>query len=96
MRTRDFYRILTHSGKAILLVPLFDLKTTYEDFSITTPEGRLEAFGQSDHVRKYGDDFIDRLKSVGFIAREVESSDFLDEHEIISMNARRKFFICEK
>jgi len=37
-------------------------KVTYEDFSITTPKGREEAFGQTDHVRIYGQDDVSRLK----------------------------------
>ena len=39
---------------------------TYEDFSITEPEERQQHFGQFDHVRVYGQDYGDRLTSVGF------------------------------
>lgn len=63
---REFYRVLKKDGWAVLLVPVADMDKTYEDFSITTEAGRLKAFGQEDHVRKYGRDYEDRLKSSGF------------------------------
>ncbi|MEO5603883.1 MAG: methyltransferase domain-containing protein [Cyclobacteriaceae bacterium] len=73
---RELYRVLKPSGFAILQVPIKDIfhgrviEQTYEDFSITTPEGREKAFGQNDHVRVYGRDFKDRIASVGFHVRE--------------------------
>ena len=70
---RELFRILKPNGFAILQVPLcqehngIKLETTYEDFSITSPEGRTIAFGQSDHVRKYEkNDYVKRLKDSGF------------------------------
>ena len=44
--------------------------TTYEDDSITTPEERTKAFWQWDHLRLYGRDYPDKLRSVGFIVEE--------------------------
>jgi ubiquinone/menaquinone biosynthesis C-methylase UbiE len=63
----ELYRVLRPGGTAILQVPLGkNMSTTYEDFSITTPAGRAKAFWSEEHVRIYGSDFKDRLKSVGF------------------------------
>ena len=42
------------------------LGKTYEDFTITDPKERQKHFGQYDHVRWYGMDYFERLKSVGF------------------------------
>ena len=42
------------------------VRETFEDFSMTTPEGREKYFGQKDHVRIYGQDCKKRLESVGF------------------------------
>ena len=68
---RELHRVLKSGGWAILQVPIdYNRETTYEDFSITTPEGRLKAFGQSDHVRWYGRDYKDRLAAVGFNVNE--------------------------
>jgi len=63
----ELYRILKPGGWAILQVPLSaTLKRTYEDFSITSTEGREDAFGQGDHVRIYAEDYKDRLARAGF------------------------------
>jgi predicted SAM-dependent methyltransferase len=63
----ELYRILKPGGWAILQVPLSTtLKRTYEDFSITSTEGREKAFGQGDHVRIYAEDYKDRLARAGF------------------------------
>jgi len=62
---REFYRVLNPEGWAILLVPMSGEKTI-EDPSITDPTERVRLFGQVDHVRMYGRDYIDRLLEAGF------------------------------
>jgi SAM-dependent methyltransferase len=62
---RELRRVLRPGGWAILQVPIVR-EVTFEDPSVTTPEGRLAAFGQSDHVRAYGRDYVDRLRAAGF------------------------------
>ena len=55
----EIYRILRPGGYAILTVPQDDsLEDTYEDASITTDKGRERAYGQSDHLRLYGNNFF--------------------------------------
>lgn len=67
----ELYRVMKKGAWAIVLVPIdLNRNVTYEDFSIQTPEGREEAFGQMDHVRIYGKDYVDRLKKVGFSVME--------------------------
>jgi methyltransferase family protein len=70
---QEIYRVLKPGGWGIIQVPLFHPlpETTYEDSSITTPAEREKAFGQDDHVRLYGKDYLSRLQSVGFVAEEV-------------------------
>jgi SAM-dependent methyltransferase len=64
---REIHRILKTSGTAILTVPQKDPPSlTDEDSSVTEPKERERRFGQKDHLRMYGDDFSDRLRSVGF------------------------------
>lgn len=63
----ELYRVLKPSGFGIFQVPQdYNRQQTYEDFSITNPAERKIHFGQYDHVRVYGLDFFDKLKSVGF------------------------------
>jgi SAM-dependent methyltransferase len=61
----EFFRILKPGGKALLAVPI-TVDVTYEDPDIVLPEERLQAFGQRDHVRCYGPDFLDRVAAAGF------------------------------
>lgn len=63
----ELYRVMKPGGWGILQVPMKNsLEKTYEDFTITDPKERQKHFGQYDHVRWYGMDYFDRLKSVGF------------------------------
>jgi SAM-dependent methyltransferase len=64
---RELKRVLRPGGTALVMCPVsYELESTFEDPSIVTPEGRREAFHQSDHVRLYGADFDDRLRAAGF------------------------------
>jgi SAM-dependent methyltransferase len=81
---REFYRTLKPDGWAILMVPIWrDL--TFEDPSIVDPAERLAVYGQMDHVRIYGRDFVDRLREAGFDVTITEASDFLSQQEIETM-----------
>jgi SAM-dependent methyltransferase len=73
----ELHRILCPGGWAILTVPQKDnLDETYEDASITTAGGRLQAFGQEDHLRIYGSDFVELLNAHGFSVRKIDETDF--------------------
>ncbi|MCK9224721.1 MAG: class I SAM-dependent methyltransferase [Candidatus Muirbacterium halophilum] len=64
---KELYRVLKKDGKAILQVPLaLNIQNTYEDRSVIDEDERENKFGQKDHVRIYGMDYMDRLRSVGF------------------------------
>ena len=63
----ELYRVMKKGGWGIFQVPMKNsLPKSYEDFTITDPKERQKHFGQYDHVRWYGMDYFDRLKSVGF------------------------------
>jgi SAM-dependent methyltransferase len=67
----ELRRVMKPDGWGIFQVPIdYNRKETYEDFSITSAEGRLKAFGQSDHVRWYGADYKDRLANAGFHVKQ--------------------------
>jgi SAM-dependent methyltransferase len=64
---RELVRVLRPGGWAIVLVPLdLERAATLEDPAIDSPEARLAAYWQADHVRLYGRDFPDRLSAAGF------------------------------
>jgi SAM-dependent methyltransferase len=74
---QELYRVLKKGGWGLILVPI-DIKReeTLEDSTIEDPNIRKEIFGEIDHLRLYGLDFIDRLKSIGF---DIKLDDYLKE-----------------
>ena len=70
---QELYRVLKPNGMGIFQVPQ-DLyrTTTFEDNSITDKKERTKIFGQYDHVRIYGRDYFDKLRSIGFKVEEVD------------------------
>jgi SAM-dependent methyltransferase len=78
---QELYRVLKPKGMGIFQIPQdLSLVKTYEDFNITSPEERSKHFGQYDHVRVYGKDYFDRLRSVGFTVNEVDYTKTLDNN----------------
>lgn len=78
---KEFHRVLKSDGWAALIVPVL-AETTYEDASIVDPEERFKAFGQLDHVRIYGPDFIDRLRESGFKVKLFNVVDVVPEDKL--------------
>ncbi len=70
---KELFRVLKPDGMAILQIPQ-DLSrtTTFADNSIVDPKERAKIFGQYDHVRIYGRDYFDKLRSIGFTVEEVD------------------------
>lgn len=68
---QELFRVLKPGGMGIFQIPQ-DLKreTTFEDNTITNPKERTAIFGQYDHVRVYGRDYFDKLRSIGFTVTE--------------------------
>jgi SAM-dependent methyltransferase len=65
----ELYRILSPGGWGVILSPVErEREHTFEDDSITDPKERTRIFGQYDHRRIYGRDYIDRLRAAGFEA----------------------------
>lgn len=80
---QELYRILKPGGMAILQIPQ-DLQRaqTFEDNSITDRNERAAIFGQYDHVRIYGRDYFDKLRTIGFKVHEVDYTAQLDAAEV--------------
>ncbi|MBM3178652.1 MAG: methyltransferase domain-containing protein [Bacteroidetes bacterium] len=69
---REIKRVLKPGGKAILQVPFFKPvpDKTFSDAAVTDPREREKLFGQSDHIRRYGLDYAERIRSVGLNVME--------------------------
>jgi SAM-dependent methyltransferase len=63
----ELFRVMRPEGTAILQVPIAGApRETVEDPSIECADERERLFGQVDHVRIYGTDYVDRLRGAGF------------------------------
>ena len=72
---KELFRVMKKGGMGIFQVPQdLNRDVTFEDNSITYPKERAKIFGQYDHVRVYGRDYFDKLRSVGFKVEEVNYS----------------------
>jgi len=95
----ELLRVLKPGGTAILQVPLNSGRNqTYEDDSIIDPKERARIFGQYDHVRVYGMDYFDKLKSIGF---KVEAIDYtakfsIEEIEKFRLPSAELIPVCKK
>ncbi len=69
----ELYRILKPGGWGIFQIPQ-DLSRdkTFEDDTITDKKERAKIFGQYDHVRVYGRDYFDKLRTAGFHVEEID------------------------
>lgn len=91
----EIFRVLKKGGFAILQVPIsYKLNKTYEDPGITEPDARGKAFGQRDHVRIYGLDYIKRLEKVGFTIEVIANLAAI--YPRFGLNDKEKIFICHK
>ena len=95
----ELFRVLKPGGLAIIQVPISSvLVETFEDSSIIEPEDREKYFGQKDHVRIYGTDYIKRLKKSGF---KVTAYDFISELNPFDVQKYallkdEKLYLCSK
>ncbi|MFK7002006.1 class I SAM-dependent methyltransferase [Flavobacterium oreochromis] len=70
---QELYRVLKPGGMGIFQIPQdYSRQTTFADDTITDPKERAKIFGQYDHVRVYGLDYFDKLRSIGFLVKEID------------------------
>ena len=70
---QELYRVLKPNGMGIFQIPQdLSREKTFEDNSITDRKERAKIFGQYDHVRIYGKDYFNKLRSIGFKVDEID------------------------
>ena len=70
---QELFRVMKKGGFGIFQIPQdITRENTFEDNSITDKKERAKIFGQYDHVRIYGKDYFNKLRSVGFKVDEVD------------------------
>lgn len=95
---KELLRILKPDGKALIIIPV-EREITFEDPSVTEPAERLRIFGQRDHVRIYGADFINRLIKSGFKVKTYLPNDIFSEDQQIKYGIKiesDRLYICSK
>ncbi len=80
---QELFRVLKPEGMGIFQIPQdLSREITFEDDTITDKKERAKIFGQYDHVRVYGRDYFDKLRSTGFKVREINYTTVLSQDEI--------------
>lgn len=96
---REIDRVLTPNGIAILQTPYSRLlQSTWEDAGLSSPEARLHAYGQEDHVRLYGRDIFERF-TIGSLAPEIGTHEKLlpeMDAERFGVNPEEPLFLYRK
>lgn len=80
---QELYRVMKPGGYGIFQIPQdLNRDVTFEDNTITDRAERAKIFGQYDHVRVYGRDYFNKLRSIGFKVEEVDYTARLSEDDI--------------
>ncbi|EDP71523.1 SAM-dependent methyltransferase [Flavobacteriales bacterium ALC-1] len=83
MAMQELYRVMKPGGYGIFQIPQdLNRDVTFEDDSIIDKAERAKIFGQYDHVRIYGRDYFDKLRSIGFKVEEVDYTSQLSDDDV--------------
>jgi SAM-dependent methyltransferase len=92
---KEFYRVLVPGGRALLMFPVIEgWNETYENPLVQSAKERTLHFGQWDHVRFYGRDVRERIRSTGFELTEFTSQE--PEVMRLALSRGEKIFIARK
>lgn len=81
---QELFRVLKPGGYGVFQIPQdLNRDVTFEDHTITDKKERAKIFGQYDHVRVYGRDYFDKLRSIGFKVDEVDYTTQIPEDDVI-------------
>ncbi|WP_425410819.1 class I SAM-dependent methyltransferase [Hyphococcus sp.] len=91
----ELCRVLGKDGILLAMAPIIDAwPQTYENADIVSPRDRLLHFDQTDHVRFYGADIIQRFEAAGFDVSPMVAS----EPEVSRYGLLRgdRLLVCQK
>ena len=91
----EISRVLAPGGVAVVQVPRRKGVPTDEDPDAPVEE-RVHRFGQSDHVRFYGDDFEDRLRAAGLKVHAITMRDLYRpiESDLLGVEPDEPLWLC--
>ena len=92
---REMARVLAPGGLAVVQVPRHQGVPTDEDPDAAVEE-RLRRFGQRDHVRFYGDDLEDRLRSAGLNVQAITMKELYRpvESDLLGIAPDEPLWLC--
>ncbi len=92
----ELRRVLAPGGLCLVLTPYRADRATYENPAVTSPLGRMVAFGQQDHVRIYGTDLADRLREAGFDVEDRTPAELFDASVVSrsELDPDEHLFLC--
>jgi SAM-dependent methyltransferase len=96
---KEIYRVMKQGGWAIIQSPLDpNREITFEDPTITSPHERERIHGQDDHVRTYGKDYGNRLRSAGFNVTEDKFVMEMDKEKVkrYALPSEEIIYVCKK
>lgn len=88
-------RVLRSGGRFICQTPYAaKLSRTFEDPAITSSEDRMFFYAQDDHLRLFGTDIVEIIRSAGFKGELRPHDDLLPglDPELYGVNEREPFF----
>jgi SAM-dependent methyltransferase len=94
----ELFRVLRPGGTAVIQVPPSPFEETLEDPTVTDPSERERRYGQYDHVRLCGSDYLERLEEPGFsVTREDYAGRLnLATRSLYEIHAGEPFYVCVK
>lgn len=96
---KEMLRVLKCGKTAIINVPVFsNLDITLEKEEYNTPELRNQYYGQVDHVRKYGNDYMQRVSNSGFHVEKILPNRLYSPEELICFGIyeNEEVYLCTK
>ena len=93
---KELYRVLKPGGWSILQVPIWAFETV--EVPGATKDQYLDLYGHSDHVRRYGFDYKERLEKAGFVVNVDQFSRNLTSNirEQYGLFETEDIFCCSK
>jgi len=80
---QELYRVMQPGGMGVFQIPQdLNRDKTFTDDTITNKKARAKIFGQYDHVRIYGKDYFEKLRTTGFKVDEVDYTVSISDQEI--------------
>lgn len=91
----ELFRITRPGGIAIVPVPVAWNRQATDEREGLTASQRAALYGEAEHVRRYGRDYLDRLREGGFVPELVEAEE-LDVRPQYRIDARDPLVIGRK